>query len=88
MLDQVEHDAIVREQDTDSGSQPLEGASAHAHRLPCEYPEALPCRCPVRPRALPEGSLRRARRRARIGDYIAGTRIGRADVWVWAGGAR
>ncbi|WP_125262351.1 hypothetical protein [Streptomyces alboflavus] len=88
LLDQVEHDALVRGKDTDGGSQPLEGASTPAHRLWCEYPEALPCRCPVRPRALPEASLQRAQRRERIGAFITGTRLGQADAWVRAGDAR
>ncbi|WP_330349748.1 hypothetical protein [Streptomyces sp. NBC_00582] len=48
LLDQVERDALARGKDT-RGSQPHKGESTHRHGLPCEYPEALPCRCAVRP---------------------------------------
>ncbi|MEV6836809.1 hypothetical protein AB0N17_20255 [Streptomyces sp. NPDC051133] len=48
LLDQVERDAVASEKDTRGGS-PRQGESTHRHGLPCEYPEALPCRCSDRP---------------------------------------
>ena len=53
LLDRIEGDALAREKDTRGGS-PQQGESTHRHGLPCEYPEFLPCRCPVRPAGLVE----------------------------------
>lgn len=40
------------------------------HPLPCEYPDVLPCLCPVRPHALSEEAYERARRRSCVGAYF------------------
>ncbi|MYT56915.1 hypothetical protein GTW29_09280 [Streptomyces sp. SID7834] len=63
------------EKDT-RGSVPRKGESTHP--APCEFPEVLPCSCPVRPRVLPDGSSDRARRRSRIGGVFVGARWARS----------
>ncbi|MFF2651502.1 hypothetical protein [Streptomyces sp. NPDC058045] len=55
------------------GGSPQQGESTHRHPRPCEFPTVLPCRCPA---ALPETSVVRARRRARIAAFFTGARDG------------
>ncbi|MFD3517755.1 hypothetical protein [Streptomyces sp. NPDC058657] len=62
------------EKDT-RGSVPHEGESTR-HALPCEFPEVLPCRCPVRPRVLPDASTARATSRAGIAAFFRGVQMG------------
>jgi hypothetical protein len=86
LLDQVEGDALAREEDT-RGESPQQGESTREqrHPRPCEFPTVLPCTCP-RPSALPDAAFVRARRRARIAAFFHGARDGHAAVW--AGAAR
>ncbi|MEV8394786.1 MULTISPECIES: hypothetical protein [unclassified Streptomyces] len=71
------------EKDT-RGSVPHPGGSTHQHPRPCEYPAVLPCRCPVRPRALPAASTDRARRLSLIAAAFTGARWAR--TYLAAGG--
>ncbi|MFI5809293.1 hypothetical protein [Streptomyces sp. NPDC051561] len=65
------------EKDTrDSASR--KGESTHSR--PCEFPEVLPCCCPVRPRVLPDASTVRATSRARIAAFFIGVRWGRMNL--------
>ena len=66
------------EKDT-RGESPQQGESTHRHPRPCEFPTVMPCTCP-RPSALPDASLARARRRARVAPFFHAARAGRARV--------
>lgn len=69
LADRLRTAADDQDDEKDTRGVPRTGESTR-HSRPCEYPEALPCLCPVRPRALPD-----ARRSAqRLALFFAGVR--------------